>query len=406
MFRLSACLLVPAFSVESLSTEYFEGYSLIQLEAKSPQARALRFAPEFQRSPHFVKKLNKSDTDKEDLESLTVAERAAKVKGVNSRFRSAILCGLNAEEYIMDAEYIREHGAPPDEPLSDPEIGHRKKNSTRLKLVEGTKNAGNGFGKYVGHIVASTTLIFLMCGDDIIWLLPFVSCSGREGNKFAVFYTLCMLLLWLIAFLLYLILREVEEEYPYVPVQKISELCSTVLLAGLTVKFFFEWYHEHDELCEEEVKEVAGSMKGELKEDPTEKVAEDASSHLQVKGKMDRMAELKKAENKKSALKKKLSFNNLFLVATAGNFDNVGVYVPIMLSGVMRPDVLLIGDLIAAILITLITIALSRFKFLVDLFTCIPLWVIVGVMTVLMGVDTVLTFNGKDSIMDAISRNE
>jgi len=381
---------------------------LIQLEAKSPQARALRFAPGFQRSPHSVKRLNTSNVQEheEDLERLTASERVARVKGVNSRFRSAILCGLNAEEYFMDAEYIREHGAPPDEPLSDPEIDHRKKNSTRLKLVEGTKKAGSGFGKYIGHIVASTTLILLMCGDDIIWLIPFVSCTGREGNKFAVFYTLCMLLLWLIAFLLYLILREIEEEYPYVPVQKISELCSTVLLACLTVKFFCEWYHEHDENCEEEVQDVAGAMEGELKEDTTENVAEDASSDLGVKGKMDRMAAFKKAEDKKSRLKKKLSYNNLFLVATAGNFDNVGVYVPIMLSGVMRPDVLLIGDLLAAILITLITIALSRFKFLVDLFTCIPLWVIVGVMTVLMGVDTVLTFEGQDSIMDAIQRNE
>jgi len=219
---------------------------------------------------------------------------------------------------------------------------------------------------FVSHIVATTVLVLLMCGDDLCWLLPFL--AGQDKHSMAGFYVFCMCFMWTLAWSLYLVAKAVEVTHPSLPVEEISDVISTLLLMGLTCKFFSEWYYD-----EEDADETGSSTEAE-NEDEHNKEKAFASVHAVA---MDEI-ESEKMEAKR---RRRMTFWRLFLVSFGGNFDNVGVYIPIMLSGVFTPLELLIGDFLAACIIALITLGLSGFKVLTDFFTQVPLWVIVGLLT-------------------------
>jgi len=218
---------------------------------------------------------------------------------------------------------------------------------------------------FFSHIVATTVLVLLMCGDDLCWLLPFL--AGQDKHSMAGFYIFCMCFMWTLAWSLYLVAKAVEVTHPSLPVEEISDVVSTLLLMGLTCKFFSEWYYD-----EEDADETGSSTEAE--DDNNNNDNAFASVHAAAMDEID-------SEKMEAKRRRRMTFWRLFLVSFGGNFDNVGVYIPIMLSGVFTPLELLIGDFLAACIIALITLGLSGFKVLTDFFTQVPLWVIVGLLT-------------------------
>jgi len=268
-----------------------------------------------------------------------------------------------------DVEIEVEVGEKEDNPDMDAAEGEAE------EAAEVTAGAARQAWKiFTGHIVACTVLVLLMCGDDLCWLLPFL--TGEDKHSFAAFYVFCMFFMWALAWSLFLIAKSMEMTHPNLPVEELSDVMSTLLLLGLTVKFFMEWLEDDDgesacgtdRECEAQFKDM--------------KVVVDAHADF----------------SKEAKMKKRMSYFRLFLVSLGGNFDNIGVYIPIMLSGVFSPVELLIGDVIAAIVIALISLGLSGFKVLTDFFSQVPLFVIVGVLTTCVAVNCGITLAHSTAI--------
>jgi len=252
------------------------------------------------------------------------------------------------------------------ESAADPDVTH---------VVGAAKTTWKTF---MSHIIATTILVLLMCGDDLCWLLPFL--GGDDKHSFAAFYVFCMCFMWALAWSLYLVAKSAEITHPEIPVEEITDFASTLLLMALTAKFFSEWYYEDDE------EDDAGNST-----DCEEQIKQDSNENGQVATAKEVCNEMTEDEKQEAMRKRRLTYSKLFLVSLGGNFDNIGVYIPIMLSGVFSPFELLIGDFIAAVIIALITLGLSGFKVLTDFFTQVPLWVIVGILTMCVAVNCSVT---------------
>jgi len=273
---------------------------------------------------------------------------------------------------------------------------------------------------WLGHVAGAAVLVLLMCGDDVVWLLPFITGSDDEKLQFGGFYVFCMGFMWLVSFALLFVVEAAGRIYPKLPTEAITEIMSTVLLAVLTVKFFNEWYFDEDEDAQSDAE--AETAHQPLQAAQQKKAQGDSASCMSFIPKIQlfRRATEKDCfsqqyvncmdndkcvsspnchgETKETDRPKQLTFSALFLVAFAGNLDNVGVYIPIMLSGVVTPLELLCGDLVAASFIALLTLGLSRFSFITDIITRIPLWVIIAGLTICVGTNAFVTLTRPGSI--------
>lgn len=285
---------------------------------------------------------------------------------------------------------------------------------------------------WLGHVAGAAVLVLLMCGDDVVWLLPFITGSDDEKRQFGGFYVFCMGFMWLVSFALLFVVEAAGRIYPKLPTEAITEIMSTVLLAVLTVKFFNEWYFDEDEDAQSDAEAETAHQPLQVAEKSKEALTPQAAQQKKAQGdsascmsfipkiQLFRRATEKDCfseqyvncmgndkcvsspnghgETKETDRPKQLTFSALFLVAFAGNLDNVGVYIPIMLSGVVTPLELLCGDLVAASFIALLTLGLSRFSFITDIITRIPLWVIIAGLTICVGTNAFMTLTRPGSV--------
>jgi cadmium resistance protein CadD (predicted permease) len=189
--------------------------------------------------------------------------------------------------------------------------------------------------RFIANVMGAMVLVLIMCSDDVVWLLPFF--VGDEKHWYALFYIFTMFFMWLLSSSITFSVQGFAAAHADTPIGPIAETISAVVLILLTLKLFIEWYYEEDDDDDDDEKE--NSAKG-----------------MQ-------------------------SYSKLFFVAFAGNLDNIGVYIPILLHAVFGYWELLIGVLSAAIIIAAITLGLSQLQSLIDVITKVPLWMIVGILT-------------------------
>jgi len=255
-------------------------------------------------------------------------------------------------------------------------------------------------------IVATTILALLMRVDNLCWLLTFL--GGDNKHIFAAFYVFGMCFIWALAWPLYFAAEYAEITHPDLPVEEITDVASTLFLIGLTAKFFSEWFYEEDEEddvgcftdSEEQIRannidleHVAANKEVQLPKNTTQvqKTTCGASCFSALRRRTQVHNDMTEDEKKEARRKSRLTYSKLLIVSFGANFNNISVYIPIMLSGVFSPIELIIGDFIAAVVIALISLGLSAFKVLTDFFTQVPLWVILGIFTLFVAANCCVT---------------
>lgn len=246
----------------------------------------------------------------------------------------------------------------PIQKLGQQKNNHTVRASDQVDASRARSSMGTGVMDFLGQCLGTTAVVLLVACDDVVWLLPFVAAGEERKNTFVALYIMSMCLMWLVAFLIYKISLLVLTAHPDLPVEESVDAVSVLLLAGITLKFFYEWCHEE----EEEGEENSGAVDSPGAAAERKKEASDEESR------------------RPGTSGRRLTYNDFFLVTLAGNLDNVSVVTPLMLAGVFSPAAFLIGDFLGGCIVAMIVLGISQLRFLTDKLSGIPLWILTGLM--------------------------
>lgn len=206
------------------------------------------------------------------------------------------------------------------------------------------------------QVLAATFLVLACTSDDIIVLTPFF--HGRKILGNSVVYMTVMVMFWLLSFLVMLAANACDS--PRWPTEQICEYGSIILLSFVTYKFFRDWFSDNEDDDNEELEDG---------------VAEEQESKALIGAAPDTQYLSKK---------KSISFLRLFELCVAINFDNLAVYLAVLLNGTLTPLELLLGDIIAASIVTMILLGLGQLKFVTTVCSYVPTWLILAPITIYM----------------------
>eukprot|EP00747_Dinoflagellata_sp_TGD_P195054 gnl/TRDRNA2_/TRDRNA2_63179_c0_seq1.p1 gnl/TRDRNA2_/TRDRNA2_63179_c0~~gnl/TRDRNA2_/TRDRNA2_63179_c0_seq1.p1 ORF type:complete len:361 (+),score=49.72 gnl/TRDRNA2_/TRDRNA2_63179_c0_seq1:73-1083(+) len=220
--------------------------------------------------------------------------------------------------------------------------------------------------------MAGVIAILIMSTDDILWLVPFMSSNKELGMIAAVTYFVTSLLAvfgaWGLSHAAYL----VQDRYKNLPVQTVMGLTSALLLFGYAVYLYVQWHAE-------QVKEPSEEADNPQEADPEEKAKELANSQ---------------SIDHDAAVAEERTFRQLLIISIVGSLDKLAVYFSMMIVGVLAAPRLLLSQIICCSLVLVIAMAATYWTTLVRVVEKIPLWCIVGVLSI-WSVLTVLMAWGK-----------
>jgi len=233
----------------------------------------------------------------------------------------------------------------------------------------------SAIGRFVLGTFGATLVVLCVCSDDIIWLLAFL--AGTEKAKYVAFYMFTMVFMWAFSYFLTLVVMVFSLKYTGADVVEWAMMVSAVFLSLLTLKFLHEYIYGGLEEVEEGKNEtqceiVTLQRDGTTLESDTHEAAdvEQSAEVLHQEEDAKTMVRTSKSVNR--------SLSNLFLVSIAGNVDNIAIYITILLNETFTPLELCLGTVIAGVVVSALTLGLSRFEFIMTLIGRIPLWVIIG----------------------------
>jgi len=234
----------------------------------------------------------------------------------------------------------------------------------------------SAIGRFVLGTLGATLVVLCVCSDDIIWLLAFL--AGTDKAKYVAFYLFTMVFMWALSYLMTLVVMGFSLKYTGADVVEWAMVVSAVFLSLLTLKFFHEYISGGQEDVEEGKKETQCEIVT-LQRDST---ALESDIHETADVERESAEVFHQEEDAKTMVRSSKSVNrslsNLFLVSIAGNVDNIAIYITILLNETFTPLELFLGTVIAGVVVSALTLGLSRFEFIMDLIGRIPLWVIIG----------------------------
>lgn len=209
----------------------------------------------------------------------------------------------------------------------------------------------------LAKIVAAFFAAFTMCTDDLLWFMPF-AISPRK-------YTFCI---WYIIFIQFAVIVSwaltgtvalADQRWPNNPLQSILELLSIAFLAYYTISLAVEWYYEDQDSPNGETQEGTGMNDG--------------------------IANIPDASGQKSESPTRTSqtrtVRELAFISILGNLDNMTLYIALLFAGTFGALELMLGAFIASLLVCGICVGLGFLQIIREIFTYIPLWAILGVIT-------------------------
>lgn len=207
----------------------------------------------------------------------------------------------------------------------------------------------------MARLVAAFFAVFTMCTDDLLWFMPF-AISPRKYT-FCVWYLIFMEITVLLSWALVGLVAYAEQIWPGNPLQLILQLLSIAFLAYYTISLAVEWYYEDQDKDDVEDQEGSGSN-----------------------------TEIGNISGEKSQLQTQTSrtrtIKELAFISILGNLDNFTLYIALLFSGVLNGPELIIGALLSSLLVCAICIGLSFLQIIREIFAYIPLWAILGVITI------------------------
>uniref|UniRef100_A0A7S1A660 GDT1 family protein n=1 Tax=Noctiluca scintillans TaxID=2966 RepID=A0A7S1A660_NOCSC len=225
---------------------------------------------------------------------------------------------------------------------------------------------GSAISQFVLGTAGALFVVLCVCSDDVVWLLPFL--GGADRLAYVAFYIFTMVFMWALSYSIVVVVELYAVNHPTIDVVKYAIVASAILLSLLTLKLIHEWYFEDEE---EEDPESTTTVETEIHARP---------AVLSDEKPTETMTE-KEVEDSGAKGVKKPTFSNLFLVAFAGNFDNIAIYMTVLLNGTFTPMELLIGTTVAGCLVAALTLGLSSIQVIMHAISRVPLWVIIAALT-------------------------
>merc|ERR1719272_1444018 len=98
---------------------------------------------------------------------------------------------------------------------------------------------------FLGAVCTSMVTMFCIGGDDVIWLLPFF--TGPSKWKLTWWYLVFMEVVVVVLIFIKNGMHALEKARPDLPVNKIMQAISSVMLTALCVFLFYEWCTDEDD---------------------------------------------------------------------------------------------------------------------------------------------------------------
>jgi len=228
-----------------------------------------------------------------------------------------------------------------------------------------------GWDVFTVKVSAAYFAAMSCCTDDILWLMPFIS-QKSHTTRFAVFYLVCMLLTGLVSWSLVGGCTRLMEAFPSVPVELVLQIVSTAALAYYTVTLYLQWRSDRDD--------VATSAPGVAKH----------CGQASLQPLLGKAADAPPAEPQEcDAPKRSRTFAELLSISFLGNLDNFAIYISMMVADVFGGLHLCIGCVLSGMTTVAICSGASQFQMIIDVVEFVPMWVILGALTILAIVELV-----------------
>lgn len=221
----------------------------------------------------------------------------------------------------------------------------------------------DGHLHYLAHIGAAFAAVFTMCTDDLLWFMPFA--IHERKKTFCVWYVIFMELTVLVSCSLVGLVAWADQIWPDNPLQLIMELASTAFLAYYTVSLAVEWYYDSDSDDNNDEQKDVNQEREENVDQANDDVRKEGQEIL--------------PQTHKSRTR---TVTELMLISVLGNLDNFTLYIALLFAGVFSGPELMFGAFLSACLVCAICVGLSWLDIIRRVFEYIPLWAILGVITI------------------------
>lgn len=241
--------------------------------------------------------------------------------------------------------------------------------------------------------------------DDVVWLMPFLSPTGKTNTKrlcMAETYIMVMCLVTTCAIAISIggeMLFELifGDDDAYWNAQRVLSLASGIILSLYTIYLFYEWWNERSEDDAETVDVMDPSASSQSPSDlKTKSNAETAGDNpddtemhelnpdepdasVEVYGVKDTAKETEDADDINTS---KLTVGRLVIVAIAGSLDDFAVQCALLLAETFLWYQLLIGVFIGTLIVVFICFCISYVHCVVKYIEKVPIWVIIGALAI------------------------
>lgn len=202
-------------------------------------------------------------------------------------------------------------------------------------------------------MTAATFMALSVSIDDAVWLLPFVL-SERWLHYSACYVSVRLLMLFLSVTLSMSVKSVVMGFVSQDHMQLYLQLGSCLLLTTYAIKLYLDWYWKRSE--HHQARKETG---------PSASTVSDPCAEADVK----------------ALSGDGLGVAHLYMIAILGNFDNIALFTPLMVSGVFSAMQLLAGVLCAAVSVVTLLLSFSSISKCggpLRWLESLPLWCIVG----------------------------
>jgi len=186
----------------------------------------------------------------------------------------------------------------------------------------------------------------MMCGDDVVWLLPFT--AAKNWRTMVIAYVTAMEATVLISALLVNTAQDLQSRYPEAPLELLLQALSAILLTVYALLCYKDWLEEQKE--DEEYNSVTEAADSE-------------------------------AHGKTVAHERRIS--DVFSISILGNLDNFAIYISMLLNGMVDLTTLALGVFITACIVVVIDLGAVQLQCIVDLAEKVPLFAILGGLALL-----------------------
>lgn len=186
----------------------------------------------------------------------------------------------------------------------------------------------------------------MMCGDDVVWLLPFT--AAKNWRTMVIAYVTAMEATVLISALLVNTAQDLQSRYPEAPLELLLQALSAILLTVYALLCYKDWLEEQKE--DEEYNSVTEAADSE-------------------------------AHGKTVAHERRIS--DVFSISILGNLDNFPIYISMLLNGMVDLTTLALGVFITACIVVVIDLGAVQFQCIVGLAEKVPLFAILGGLALL-----------------------